>query len=121
MKTAFKVTKDVMPGEHVSVYARGRYQRTYKPGAVVEAKSGTIGILLFEDLTRAITWANLYEFGSVFEVELLDEVRNIRNVSGTQGEDDLDLWYKDGCPSELAAPNGTIACQKVKVLSLVSE
>jgi len=115
MKTAFKVTK-LQQDKWVSVYAHGRYQKTYTKGTVVQAEPGTIGILLFKSKHDAQMWANCYLFRPVLEVELLGTVTDIRNVCRTQGEEDLDFWYQDGCPSELSAPYGTIACQKVRVL-----
>jgi len=84
-----------------SVFAKGKYRKTYKKGAVVKAPSRTVGLMCFESETAAQRFSNLLRVipGSlwshlIIEVEGLGEPKRPYQIAPAGTESCLDEYYK---------------------------
>jgi len=101
----------------------GKYCLRYPKGKVVEAPSGTLGIMCFESFENVYNWCiSKLHSSRVIVVEGLSKPRRPRLVSAFTQEEDLDRHYKLRYRKTklidcLEAPEGTVCFDKVKVLT----
>lgn len=102
-----------------------KYSIEYTKNEVIEAPKNTLGLFLFDTLSHAEyaffnATAEEREFRPTFKikkVETLSEEIFPSEICWTTSPDNLDVFYTNkSCASSETIPNGTILCQKVKVL-----
>lgn len=126
MAIRYKITNR----NRTSIFASGKYLRTYSKGRMIKAKRGTLGILTFhrrKDAEVFIRDLALKDF-LVLRVKPFERGRKVNTLCSYQSWWALDRYYKGksifGLRSlssatkveELPAPIGTLAYPRVKVI-----
>lgn len=109
---------------NTSIMAPLPYTKCYPVGEVVEADSGTLGLMIFESLTLAMrfymaneptSWAVLiveYDSNNVLNTDFICRYRDCESLS---------LFYLDIVHPDIGTisipPLGTICCKKLRVIS----
>lgn len=116
MEKRYKVVKKKNRG---SIYAKGKYHRTYNKGDTVKAPAGTYGLMCFKDREDAEEFAaageEIITIRPLLEKEMIPtEVSVISNEAG------MDRFYhnrKNLDPSLITnIPFRTVCYKKIKVL-----
>lgn len=124
MKTLYKVVKTF---DRTSIFASGRYQKTYHSGSVVEAIPNTLGLMCFKHFNDADAFSRKL-CGRAFVIKVKALAPVFEMAEDTQFPQDvseyaLDYFYisQEAAQGKLRvstimAPRGTVLCHKIRVL-----
>lgn len=103
-----------------SVYTTGTYKYTYKIGSIVIAKPRTLGLMLFDHISRARSFRCNYD--RILIVDTLDVVTKPSKVCGNFNLMDFYHHFYKGDRGILLVdpPVGTVCCQSVRVIGEIT-
>jgi len=98
-----------------------KYKLIYKPGSIVRALPGTLGIMAFDDINRAMQlayyWNYSYNGSKILSAEPIGPITRPIYICKYVSETTLDIYYEMSSGSyEMLAPRGTVCCPSIRVI-----